>query len=148
NSGSTVLDLSAYFLSDDYTNLTKWAFPAGTTLDPGQFLIVWADNEAGESISSELHANFRLDPSTGSVALSRLQNAQPAVIDYINYHLIGAGRSYGSYPDGQPQHRQLFHFATHGSPNNPASAPTSIFINEWMAGNTTTLADPADNDFE
>jgi len=37
---------------------------------------------------------------------------------------------------------------TAGGTNNATSAPITIYINEWMADNTHTLADPADNDFE
>jgi len=148
NSGSVSIDLSGYYLSDTYTNLTKWQFPAGTTLAPGRFLIIWADNEPGETTVSELHANFRLAASSGSVALVRVQATGPAVVDYINYNLLSAGRSHGSYPDGQPQRRQIFHFPTLAAANNPASAPISVFINEWMAGNSATLADPADGHFE
>ena len=35
---------------------------------------------------------------------------------------------------------------TPGAPNLPTALP--LFINEWMASNTNTLADPADGDFE
>src|SRR2546429_4723700 len=41
----------------------------------------------------------------------------------------------------------MFH-SSPGSSNSPASAPSSVFINEWIADNTHTLADPADQHFE
>lgn len=147
NTGSATVDLSGLYLSDSYANLTKWQFPAGTTLSPGQFLTVWADGETAESVPAQLHTNFRLNPSSGSIALSRLQNSQPAVVDYLSYSLLGAGRSYGSYPDGQPGRGRILHFPTFNAPNNPASVPVNIFINEWQAGNTQ-IADPADDDFD
>jgi hypothetical protein len=37
---------------------------------------------------------------------------------------------------------------TPGATNNAASPPLTVFINEWMADNTSTIADPADHDFE
>lgn len=148
NGGTTTVDLSGMYLSDAFTNLTKWQFPAGTSLAAGQYLIVWADNEPGESISTELHASFRLAPATGGVALSRMQGSTPGVTDYVTYNLLGAGRSFGSYPDSQPQRRRILHYPTAGAPNNPASAPVDVVINEWMAGNTVTIADPADLDFD
>jgi hypothetical protein len=37
---------------------------------------------------------------------------------------------------------------TPGATNSAASPPLEVFINEWMADNTRTLADPADGDFE
>lgn len=147
NSGTASLDLSGLYLSDNNTNLLKWQFPAGTVLAGGAFLTVWADGEAGETTAGELHTSFRLNASSGSVALSRIVNGQPAVIDYLDYTLLGAGRSYGSHPDAQPQRRRIFHFPTHNAPNNPASIQVSVFINEWLAGNTR-IADPADGDFD
>lgn len=147
NSGTTTLDLSGLYLSDSFTNLLKWQFPAGTSLGAGNFLTVWADGEPAESNGTELHTSFRLNPASGSVAISRVVNGQPSVIDYLGYSLLSAGRSYGSLPDGQPQNRRLFHFPTHNATNNPASIQVNVFINEWLAGNNR-IADPADGDFE
>ena len=41
-------------------------------------------------------------------------------------------------------YRQEFFFATPGTTNNGSSAPLSVVINEWMAANTHTIADPLD----
>ena len=38
--------------------------------------------------------------------------------------------------------------ATPGAPNDPAQPEIHVLINEWMADNTSTLADPADGQFE
>ncbi|HEX7863108.1 MAG TPA: lamin tail domain-containing protein [Verrucomicrobiae bacterium] len=148
NAGTTTLDLSAYYLSDNATNLTKWQFPAGTSLAPNQFLTVFADNEPGESISTELHTSFRLTASTGVVTLARMQGSSPLALDFIRYNALGADRAFGSYPDGQPQERRIFHFPTFNAPNDPTSIEIDVFINEWLAGNTRILADPADGDFD
>ncbi|MGZ8920926.1 MAG: lamin tail domain-containing protein, partial [Limisphaerales bacterium] len=148
NAGTTSLDLSGYYLSDTYTNLTKWQFPAGTTLAANQFLTVWADNEPGESTPSELHTNFRLASSTGAVTLARMQGAAPAVIDFVRYTALSANRAYGSYPDGQPQERRIFDFPTFNATNDPASMVVNVVINEWMAANSSTIMDPADGDFD
>lgn len=149
NSGTSAINLSSYYLTDDYAALTKWQFP-NLTLNPGQFLIVWADGEPNESAPGAPHTNFRLSPSSGSVALNRQQGSpsHPAVVDFVNYELIGANRSYGSYPDGQNFDRQVFHFVTPQLPNDNTSLVIPVTINEWMASNTRTLADPADNQFE
>lgn len=143
NSGATTVDLSPYYLTDSYTTLQKWQFPAGTSLNPGQFLLVWLDNEPGETISGALHANFRLNATNGSIALVRVQGA-PAVIDYINYNITSANRSFGSYPDGQSFDRQLFHYITPRLANDNRTLIVPVTINEWMSSNTRTLLDPAD----
>ncbi len=150
NAGAETVDLSLLDLTDAYTDLTRWRFPAGTTLGPGQFLVVWADGEPGESRPGEPHANFRLAPDTGTVALCRLQGspAAPAAIDSIEYNQLSAGRSLGSLPDGEPRARRPFVEVTPGAPNNPALPAVPVRINELMASNTRTIADPSDNDFD
>jgi hypothetical protein len=149
NGGTNAIPLTGYFLANQYTNLLQWPFPAGTpVLNPGQFLLVWADGESGESITSELHTSFRLNSTTGSVALVRLSNSVPTIIDHINYNVATAGRSYGDYPDGNVSGRKTFSILTPRATNNAAGAVINVFINEWMAGNQTTLPDPADGDYE
>lgn len=148
NAGPETLDLSGLYLTDDYGNLARWPFPAGTTLPPRQFLVVWADGEPGESSAGELHTNFRLAPTHGAVALVRLQSGAYAVVDYLNYRNQPNGLALGSYPDGQPQQRQLFHIPTPGAPNTPGAPAAPLFVNEWLASNNGLVADPADGDFD
>lgn len=148
NAGPQSLDLGAFYLASTYTNLTEWAFPANTLLPSGGFLLVWADGEPGESRPGELHAGFRLDLERGSVALSRRQNGTPAVVDYVDYALLGEGQTYGSYPDGQPANRRRLYHPTPAGANDPAVPPLKVFINEWLADNTRSLADPSDGDYD
>jgi len=77
-----------------------------------------------------------------------MHDGEPQVIDYVNYEGVDAGRSYGSFPDGQSFDRLEFFYVTPGAPNNNDAAPVVVYINEWMAQNSSTLADPADGQFE
>ena len=54
------------YLSDDPMNLFKWRIPNGTILDAGQYLVIWADEDGGDS---GLHANFKLSSKGESVSL-------------------------------------------------------------------------------
>src|ERR1051325_3150339 len=54
NSDIVPLDLSGLYLSDDPDQLGKWQFPAGTRVSPGEFLLIWADGEPGESTSTAI----------------------------------------------------------------------------------------------
>ncbi len=143
NGGTSNLNLSGHFLANNYSNLTQWAFPANTIVTNGQFLVVWLDGNTGESVSNELHASFTIPADIGAVALVRTNGGQTNILDYLNYSVPNAGRSYGDFPDGSVSDRRSFYYITPGGTNNPASAPLTVFINEWMAGNTSTLADPA-----
>jgi hypothetical protein len=51
-------------------------------------------------------------------------------------------------PDGFSKDRRILYFATPGGTNDNRPAPVAVFINEWMAANLSSLADPADGNFE
>jgi hypothetical protein len=144
NGSSNTISLTGYALANNFSNLAQWPFPAGASIGPGEFLVIWADGEAAESISSELHTSFRLATNGGSIILSRTNQ----IIDYLSYDIPNLGRSYGSYPDGRVSGRRTFHFVTPGRTNNPAAPPVNVFINEWMAANSGFEPDPVDGNFE
>ncbi|MBK8564056.1 MAG: CotH kinase family protein [Saprospiraceae bacterium] len=60
NNSADPVDLSGWYLSDNYSNLGKWAFPDGTTILGNGYLIVWADEDGSQG---GLHANFKLSAS-------------------------------------------------------------------------------------
>jgi hypothetical protein len=150
NSGPAPISLEEFYLADNYTtNLTQWQFPPGATIAPGQFLVVWADGEPGETGAGEWHTSFRLDPGTGSVALVRLLGDSPQVMDYLNYKGLAADQSYGDYPDGEPFERRIFNLATPRT--NNYAPPVTVFINEWMARNNVGpggYPDPLDGQYD
>jgi hypothetical protein len=55
------------FLSDDPRNAAKWKFPAGTIIEPGGRLIIWADEDTD---AEGLHANFKLAKSGETLTLT------------------------------------------------------------------------------
>ena len=140
NAGTTNLLLDGFTLANSFSNLSQWAFPPGTVIAPGEFLLVWADAEPEETLGTNLHASFRLNPTNGSVALAR----NGLLLDYLNYRRVGTNRSFGAWPPDQASFRQEFDFATPRATNDPSSAPVTLFINEWMAANAGIVTDPAD----
>lgn len=147
NNGSSAVDLSGLYLATNYSSLTQWAFPS-LTLQPGQFLVVWLDGQTQQTSGTNVHASFRAPAGSGSLALSRLVAGQPEVVDYLNYSTLPANRSYGDFPDGQPFYREQMVLASPRQPNSLAMPPITIYINEWLADNELTEADPADGGFE
>ena len=145
NSSASPISLDGYYLANNFSALTQWQFPAGSTINPGQFKVIWADGETGESTATDWHTSFGLNGPTGSVALVRLVAGEAQIVDYLNYAGQQAGKSYGDYPDGQLFTRQLFIAPTPGATN---IASGTVFINEWMAANLSTIQDPADFQFE
>jgi len=137
NSGPTPVDLSGLYLSDDYLNLTKWAFPAGASIGAGQWKLIWLDGEPGETSGQTYHTGFRLGTAvSGGVALTRVVAGRTVVLDYLDYFNVTANRAYGLFPDGaQYQGTGLF-TATPGSANNATVPLINVVINEWMADNS------------
>jgi hypothetical protein len=147
NSGTNTVVLTNLFLSDNYTNLTQWAFPPNATIGPGQFRIIFCDGQPGQSTSNEWHTSFRLPIGAGQIAMSRIWNGTTQTLDYLNY-AAAPDHSYGEFTDGQLFTRQEFFFVTPGATNNGTLPPVNVVINEWMADNVTAIFDPADGNYE
>lgn len=79
NNSGEAMDLSDVYLSDNPENKFKWQFPAGTGLAPDEYLIVWCDEDGGQT---GLHASFKLNGSGESVFLS---NADGSTIDEVTF---------------------------------------------------------------
>jgi len=146
NSGATPIALDDLWLANDLGDLDAWPFPAGAVIQPGEYRLLWADGQPGQSDAVNWHTPFRLNPTNGIVTLSRSVGGAPLILDYLAYDNLILGQSYGAHPPGQSSFRQAFYFPTPGQANNPAFPPAPLFINEWMASNTGSVLDPADQD--
>ncbi len=150
NAGTNALNLSGYYLSDNYTNLTKWAFPTNVSIPVNGFYVVWCDGQTNQTTTNSPHTSFTLTAGAGSVAFSRIINTNvPQVLDYLNYTNLPNNWSYGDVPDGQPFYRDQMFFATPGGTNNSALPPITVFINEYMADNASIdLVNPYGGKFD
>jgi hypothetical protein len=126
NPTTNTVPLDGLYLANSFTNLTAWGFPTDAAMNPGEFKVVFADGHADLSTSNELHTGFVLTSGSGSVALSRLYQGLPQVLDYVEYTNLPPNYSYGSVPDGQSFFRQTFAFASPGATNNTAIASSFI----------------------
>lgn len=153
NPTASSVDLNAgtFYLTDDYLDLAKWAFTSSQSVPSTSRELVWCDGEfVTENDSANPHTSWTMNTASGGVALVQISGGRTSVIDYLDYSLIGTNQSYGSYPDGVTDARQIFALPTAGTVNSPTSGIVNIVINEWMADNTSggVLADPADGDFD
>lgn len=119
NNGASSIDLEGYYLSDDATDLMKWAFPTSATIDNNSYLVIWADNDEDQE---GLHAAFKLSASAESVFLV---NATGTIVDEVSYVDQSADISYGRSPNGTGNFQVM-------SPtfNAENSSPTSTFDSE------------------
>jgi spore coat protein CotH len=67
NVSDAAADLSGRYLTDSKSSLRKWAFPDGTKIPAGGFLIIWADEDG--KASPGLHASFKLSQKGETVYL-------------------------------------------------------------------------------
>ncbi len=148
NAGTSAVSMAGWSLTDTATNLVRWAFPTNSTIAAGGFLVVWLDADAGDSTSNEPHASFRPSSPTGMVALVRTVTNDSAAVDWLVWRQAAADRAYGSFPDGEPFGRRLLRTPTPGAANDGSFPSLQLFINEWLADNTTVRADPADGQYE
>ena len=149
NAGTNDLSLAGLYLSDNYTNLTQWAFPSDCVVPANGSLVVWCDGQTNASTADAPHAGFSLTAGAGQVALARfVEPDQPQLVDYLSYTNLSANWSYGDYPDAQPFYRRQMFVATPGALNTNTSPPISVVINEWMADNGHTLANPLGGGFD
>lgn len=128
NPSTNSVSLSGLYLANNYTNLAQWAFPNGSRIAPGQFLVIFTDGQVNLSTSNELHTSFTLSRVSGSIALTAFYSGRAAVLDYVNYTNLAPNYSYGSLPDGQSFNRSEFFRATPAGPNDATSPPIFSFV--------------------
>lgn len=81
NGGTTAVNLSEYYISDEMADWNKFRLPA-MTLNPGEFVIVWLDGDPEQGI---LHADFSLNSGENQVWLNKLDEGEPRAVDYFAY---------------------------------------------------------------
>lgn len=94
NRSGNVVDLSGAHLSDTIADLFRWTFRQGTLIGPGEYLMVWADDDEEQWFH---HTNFNLN-SIGETLL--LSDSTGNVMDQIVFPLQAQDISYGRYPNG------------------------------------------------
>ncbi|MCD4691697.1 MAG: lamin tail domain-containing protein, partial [Calditrichales bacterium] len=93
NNTNTAISLNGYYLSDDGSKLTRWAFP-DTFIAANDYLIIWTDKDAGQI---GLHTDFKLSGSGEAVILV---DSSQAVVDEFIFGQQTADISSGRYPNG------------------------------------------------
>ena len=93
NTTENELFLGGLYLSDDATNLSKWALP-NQGLPAGSYIIIWADSQQDQGAS---HANFKLSSAGESLFLS---DARQVLIDSVLFSEQIENVSYGRMPNG------------------------------------------------
>jgi len=99
NASDSPADLTGFFLTDSPVNPFQFAIPAGRTIAPHGYLLVWADNrpELNTNAAGELHVNFRLDQAGEHLGL---YGADGTPVDLVLFGAQLEDLTQGRYPDG------------------------------------------------
>ena len=96
NTGAGPISTLGFTLSDNATNLTKWALP-DLTLAGGEFLIVFASGKDRAGPAAELHANFSLGEGDDFLGLTRPDGVTLASQFPIPKQFYGISQGAGGY---------------------------------------------------
>jgi len=146
NAGDEAIDIGGMYITDNLEELTTSQIPATdpalTTIEPGDFLLLWADKEAEQGI---LHIDD-VKLSGGGEQIGIVDTDGATILDSLTYGEQTTDVSYGRVPDGEDTWAYFGmgydSMPSPGAANGSGATPEAIFvINEFLASNDTTYAD-------
>ena len=138
NASGSPVALAGWYLTDDRSDLTKWAIPGTNTVPAGG----WLRFDEVTGFHSPVTNGFGLNKAGEEVFLSYLPGtAEDRVVDCVRFKGQEASHSLGRYPDGGGYWQALF--PTEGAAN---AVPTQqVVVSELMYHPAPTAANPEDN---
>jgi hypothetical protein len=122
NNTDSTLSLDNLYLSDISSNMLKWGFPSGLTIEPHGFLTIWADEDLTQS---GLHADFKFSASGESAFLSYPDGT---IVDSVTFGAQTANMGYARVPDGTGSF--VIQTPTYNATNNLMAVSQSESFNE------------------
>ncbi|MBT3215962.1 MAG: lamin tail domain-containing protein [Candidatus Marinimicrobia bacterium] len=118
NNGTEAVDIGGMYLTDDLSAPTTWQIPTrapdSTTINPGGFLLLWADKESEQGI---LHIELKLGSGGEQIGLFSSDATNTVPIDTLTYPAQTTDISRGRNPDGSDTW-EFFNIPTPGESNN------------------------------
>ena len=96
NRSGEAVNLSGWYLSDNPASTRMWRFP-DVTLNPGEYLVVFASGLDRKEDVTHLHTNFSLSTEGEQVVLS---NAQGRQMDSVTFDLLRKDVAWSRADDG------------------------------------------------
>ncbi len=119
NKGTESADLSGWGLSDDEEEPFKWVFPEGTSINSGEYLLVWASGK--DRYRKPFHTNFSIKKGGEPILLSA---SDETLVDMTDAVEIPQDISYGR-TKADPDKWAFFSSPTPGQEN---SGPEGHFL--------------------
>ncbi len=132
NTTSDTLSLFGLFMSDEYNNLTKFAFPRSVVVPPKGYLVIFADEMP--STESFIHCNFKLSSDGDAIYIS---NGAGEIIDNVAFGAQSSDISMGRCPNAYGDFIFLDE-PSFGTANNCPPGTLDI-IAKWDFNNETLI---------
>jgi hypothetical protein len=132
--GPGSLNLSGMSISDDPAEPRKFVFPAGVTMNPGRYLVLYADANA---TTSGIHLGFALDKDGDGLYL---YDRAGVLLDSVEFGLQLPNLSIGRIGYDGEWHLTV---PTFGQANvaQPLGDPDRLKINEWFTNGEVLFED-------
>lgn len=133
NPGTTAVDMSGMYITDNLNNPTKWKVPNGVTVPARGYLVFMADSEAAQGSQ---HTSWSLSADGEAIAI--YQTDGKTLIDSYSFGIQQGDVSIGRTTDGDGSW-SIFQPATPGKANTAAYAnyvtSAASFLNAAVAPN-------------
>lgn len=96
NGDTAAVWLGDIFLTDNLSNPDKWLLP-DTTMQPGEFLLIWADDDAEQGTN---HTPFKLSADGEAVGLFKNEDGDFVPVDSVTFGVQQTDISFGRSKDG------------------------------------------------
>ena len=120
NTTASPVDISGFYLTDNAVNLDKYQFPAGTIIQPNDYLIVWADEDSAQGA---YHANFKLSASGEYLYLLNLNEE---LVDSVYWGMQITDQGYARVPNGTGNF--IIQGPTYSANNNTVGLTENNFV--------------------
>jgi len=146
NAGTEAVDIGGMYVTDDLAESTMWqipsTYPDSTTIQPGDFLILWADKESEQGI---LHLELKLGGSGEQIGLVQVVGTDTSFVDSLSFGAQTTDISFGRMPDGSDNWQQFGEHSVMGFTASPGRSNVTLKINEFLAKNDNTNQDEFGN---
>jgi VCBS repeat-containing protein len=135
NTGAVAIDLTGWTISDDPADAGKYEIPEGTSIGPGEYLVIYADDLP----TSGLHTGFGLSQNGETLSLYRSEALGGTVADSVAFGMQVTNYSIGR--DGRGS--WTLNTPTLGAANIAQATGDSrrLRINEWLADSDRLFRD-------
>jgi len=109
NTSNNTIDISGWTITDDQFNLTKHVIDNGTTILPGAYHILWADEDGSQGAD---HINFKLSASGEELMLL---NPNKEIVDELTWGALPTDESYARSPNATGNFIVKYHTFAHNN---------------------------------